>query len=411
MPRAVVVLPSTTYRAADFVKAAEALGVDLVVASEKPPPFDMGDNYLQVDCSDPSAAAESVAALGDDVPLDGVVAADDGGVVIAAMAGTSLGLLANEPTAAAATRDKALMRQRLRSAEVPQPNHAVPDTDSEAPSLAAAIGYPVIVKPTRRSASQGVIRADDEAALAAAISDIRRAIGGDESIIIEEYMMGSEVAVEGLVNDGNLTVLAVFDKPDTSSGPYFPETIMVTPSRLNPDDLAEVERVASSAVRGLGLTHGPVHIELRVSDGRARIIEIAARSIGGLCSRSLSFGLMDTSLETLILRNAIGLDKPELRRESIANGVLMIPIPRSGTLQAIHGLDEVGGIPGVTGVDITINPGTAVLAPPDGDRYLGFVFARADTPADAEAALRHAMSTITLDITPLDETTNEHGDV
>jgi hypothetical protein len=173
----------------------------------------------------------------------------------------------------------------------------------------------------------------------------------------------------------------------------------VTPSRLSDENQQECIRVAEAALRGLGLTHGPVHIELKIHNGRASVLEVAARSIGGLCSRSLNFGLMGTTLESLILRNAVGMDKPELRREQHASGVLMIPIPRSGILNSIEGIDQARTIPNITGVDITINVGSDVLAPPEGDRYLGFVFARADTPHTVETALRKAKSTISVLVT------------
>ena len=403
MPRAVVVLPSTTYRAHDFVSAAESLGIDLVVASENPPPFDMGDRYLHIDCSDPQSAADSITKMGDEIAFDGVVAADDAGVMVASLAGTTLGLAANKPDAARATRDKLLLRNRLATAEVPQPRFvALEPTQSSAEEIAQAVGFPLVVKPLSRSASQGVIRVDRPQDLPATIDRVRRIIGDDEHssrLLLEAYLPGEEVAVEGLVRNGELMVLAIFDKPDTSKGPSFPETILVTPSRLSDNSQQECIRVAEAALRGLGLTHGPVHIELKIHNGRASVLEVAARSIGGLCSRSLNFGLMGTTLESLILRNAVGMDKPELRREQHASGVLMIPIPSSGLLGSIEGIDETLTIPNITGVDITINVGSEILAPPEGDRYLGFVFARADTPDAVESALREAKDTIAVLVT------------
>lgn len=396
MPRAVVVLPSTTYRASDFVSAAAALGIDLVVASEQPPPFDMGENYLQIDCSDPVEAARKVTALGDNVPLDGVVAADDSGVMVAAFAGTALGLASNSPDAAAATRDKSLMRQRLAKGEVPQPGFDLLTIDDEATT---DISYPVVVKPIDRSASQGVIRVDRPEDLGHTMDRVRQIIGDDSApLLVEQYIPGPEIAVEAVISDGELTVLAMFDKPDTSDGPVFPETIFVTPSNLTDSVQTEAVRVAQAAVRSLELTHGPVHIEMRILEGKPQIIEIAARSIGGLCSRSLNFGLMGTSLETLILRNAIGLEKPELKREPHASGVLMIPTPVSGRLQGFEGLEQTRRIDGITGFDLTVQPGSEVLAPPAGDRYLGFVYASADTPESVEKALRTAMDTIVVEI-------------
>ena len=395
MPRAVVILPSTTYRAGDFIAAAESLGVDLVVASEQTPPFDMGDRYLQIDCSDPGEAAAAVASLGDDVPLDGVIAADDAGVVIAAITGTELGLAANDPEAAASTRDKALMRQRLAGAEVPQPTFRVLQDGEDPLRLAAQVGYPLVVKPVGRSASQGVLRVDDEANLQSVVERVRDIIGrSNEALVLEEFMPGEELAVEGLIRDGDLTVLAIFDKPDNPSGPAFPETILVTPSRLPDEVLSEAVRVSELAVRGLGLSHGPVHIELKAEGEQVRVVEVAARSIGGLCSRSLSFGLMDTTLETLILRNALQMDKPELRREGHASGVLMIPIPTSGILRDVRGIDQVRSLDGVTGIDIAIQNGTRVDPPPEGDRYLGFVFARGEESATVVESLRKADASI-----------------
>jgi biotin carboxylase len=403
MPRAVVVLPSTTYRAHDFVSAAESLGIDLVVASENPPPFDMGDRYLHIDCSDPQSAADSIAALGDEIAFDGVVAADDAGVMVASLAGTTLGLAANTPDAAEATRDKLLLRSRLATTEVPQPRFAVLEpTRSSAEEASSAVGFPLVVKPLSRSASQGVIRVDHPQDLSPTIDRVREIIGDrrhSQRLLLEAYLPGDEVAVEGIIGNGELMVLAIFDKPDTGEGPSFPETILLTPSRLPDESQQECIRVAEAALRGLGLTHGPVHIELKIHNGRASVLEVAARSIGGLCSRSLSFGLMGTTLESLILRNAVGMDKPELRREQHASGVLMIPIPRSGILRSIEGIDQARTIPHITGVDITINVGSDILAPPEGDRYLGFVFARADTPDAVESALRKAKSTISVLVT------------
>ena len=395
MPTVAVVLPSSSYRAADFVRAAESLGVDLVVASENPPPFDMGDRYLQIDCRDPVAAANRLADMGADVGIDGVVAADDQGVMVAAHASSILGLPGNPPDAAAATRDKLEMRSRLAAAEVDQPRHVALFPGESAADAVRSVGAPAVIKPRDRSASQGVIRVDDPERADDVAERIRDIVADPEAtLVVEEYIAGDEIAIEGLVEKGELNVLAVFDKPDTGTGPYFPETIFVTPSRLPETVLIEAERSAAAAVRGLGLESGPVHIELKVDDSRARIIELAARSIGGLCSRSLNFGLMGTSLETLILRNAMNLGKKGLKRETVASGVLMIPTPARGVLTSVAGEEETRAIDGITGVDFTIRPGEDVIPPPEGDRYLGFVYARARTPEEVENALRQAMAEI-----------------
>jgi biotin carboxylase len=394
MPTVAVILPTTTYRARDFVSAAESLGVDLIVVSNQAPPFDMGDRYLQIDCADPVAAAAAIAEKGKTVDIDGVVAADDQGVMVAAETSALLGLAGNPLDAAAATRDKAKMRERLAGAEIDQPRFAVVAPGEDLSALATQVGYPLVIKPVDRAASQGVIRVDSPGALADAAERVRGIVGDGAALIVEEYMNGEEIAIEGMVSRGELSVLATFDKPDTKPGPFFPESIFVTPSRLGEAALGEAERSAAAAVRALGLVTGPVHIELKLEEGRARVIEIAARSIGGLCSRSLNFGLMGTSLESLILRNALGVGKTHLKREPYSAGVLMIPTPDSGTLRAVAGLDQAREIPGITGVDLTMVPGDRVVAAPDGERYLGFVYARADRPEQVETALREAMSKI-----------------
>jgi biotin carboxylase len=396
MPTAVVLLPSTTYRAADFVRAAEGLGIDLIVASENPPPFDMGDRYLQIDCSDPDLAAEAIVRIGDDAPIDGVVAADDTGVVAAAIAGRKLGVRANDPEAAAATRDKRRQRALLGAAEVPQPRFGTISPHERGEQVAADVGYPMVIKPIDRAAGQGVIKVDRPDELATALSRVRAIVGEAAPLLIEEFMTGEEVALEGLVRDGELTTLAIFDKPDAVEGPYFPETILVTPSRLDERAQGECRRVAAAALSAIGIGHGPVHVEMKVDGDVVRVIEVAARSIGGLCSRSLNFGLLGTTLETLILRNAIGMEKPELRREVSASGVLMIPIPGPGIFTGISGLDRVRELGHISAIDITATPGSRVQPPPEGDRYLGFVFAKGPDRDEVEASLRRAQEIITV---------------
>lgn len=394
MPRVLLLLPTATYRAADFIAAARSLGVEVVVASEEAPVLSatMGDRAVTVPLDDADAAAAAIEALDERSPIDAVVAVDDPGVVVAAQAGERLGFPHNPPAAAARTRDKLAMRDALAAAEVPQPRFApLPSTD-DLPD----VGWPRVVKPTRASGSQGVIRADDPAASVAAA---RRAaeIADGGPLLVEEYVPGAEVAVEGLLRGGELTVLAVFDKPDAPEGPYFEETIYVTPSRLPDADLAAAQRVSQDATRALGLTEGPVHAELRVEGGRARLLEVAARSIGGLCARSLRLGA-GISLEELILRHALDLPIEDLTRAGAASGVMMLPIPRSGTLVGVHGQDAARAVPGIVGLEVTIPRRRPVRALPEGDRYLGFLFARGPDPAAVEEALRRAHAQLVVEI-------------
>jgi biotin carboxylase len=402
--RLLLLLPSATYRAPDFLAAARALAVEVVVGSEEPQTVAaQTGRAVTVPLADPDAAADEIVKLHRRLPLDAIVAADDQGVMAAAVAAERLGLRHNPREAAAATRDKAALRRALAGTSVPQPDFRVAGPEDDAAALARDIGVPVIVKPVSLAASRGVIRVDDPAAVVQAAARVR-AIAADAGydpaspILIEQYLPGDEVAVEGLLNEGSLDVLAVFDKPDPLEGPYFEETIYVTPSRLPPAVLEQVERVTADAARALGLVEGPVHAELRVNGDDVCLLEIAGRSIGGLCARALRFGA-GISLEELIIRHALRWPIDNLARERAASGVMMLPIPRAGKLVRVDGQEAARAVPRIAGLEITIASGRPVQPLPEGDRYLGFLFARGDTPAEVEAALRaaHARLDVVID--------------
>lgn len=387
-----LVLPTTTYRAADFLKAAASLGASVIVATEDEPPL-LAERAVRVDLDDPEGAAQVMVERDDRLPVDAVVAVDDRGVLPAAHAAALLGLPHNPPEAVAATRDKSRMRTLLAGAEVSQPDFEVLHHD-ERPSLE----YPIVLKPIDRSGSTGVIRVDHADDVAATMARIRRIVGDDGApLLAERFVPGVEVSVEAMLRAGSLEVLAVFDKPDPLDGPYFEETIYVTPSAHASDELG---RVVEEACAAMGLTEGPVHAEARITDaGRVVLLEVAARSIGGLCSRALTFGA-GVSLEELILRHALQLPLDDLTRATAASGVMMLPIVGSGVLREVTGRDEALAVDGVRGLDITIPPGRTVHALPEGDRYLGFLFATGATPEDVIASLREGFARLTVIIDP-----------
>jgi biotin carboxylase len=396
VPRVLLILPTGTYRAGDFVRAASRLGAEVVVASEHRQAMatSMEGRALVVPLDRPEAAAESIVVFARDHPVDAVVAVDEQGVVPAALAAERLGLAHNPPAAASATRDKVALRRALDAAGVAQPRFRVAGPADDVGELALAVGLPCVVKPVSLSASRGVIRADDPAAAAAAgrrVRDILAHAGEDRDgpLLVEAFVPGAEVAVEGLLRGGELDVLAVFDKPDPLDGPYFEETIYVTPSRLEPATANAVGELVDRGAAALGLREGPVHAEVRVHGGGVWLLEVAARSIGGLCSRALRFGT-GTSLEEVILAHALGLGLDGLGREAGASGVMMIPIPRSGVLAEVGGVDAARAVGGIEGVEITVTKGRPVRSLPEGDRYLGFIFARSPTPGEVEQALREA---------------------
>jgi biotin carboxylase len=396
--RVLLLVPSASYRAADFLAAARALDLQVIVGCNEPLPLGDETGSRQICLDDPDAAAEAIVALDSESPLDAVVAVDDQGTVVAARAAERLGLRANSPDAVAATRDKLRMRSMLAAAEVSQPAFAPVSPGAGPAELARVtevIGLPCVVKPTSLSGSQGVIRADTLEQARRALERVRSIAAGagaatDQPLLVERFVSGPEVAVEGVLSNGELTVLAVFDKPDPLEGPFFEETLYVTPSRLGTTDLQAVVMTTQAAARALKLREGPVHAELRVREGRSWVIEVAARSIGGLCSRTLQFGT-GLSLEYLILAHALGRPVASFKRSDGAAGVLMLPITAGGVLAEVTGRERALEVPGVVGMELTIAPGRRLVPLPEGNRYLGFVFARAERPDQVEAALRAAL--------------------
>jgi len=408
MDRLLLLLPTTTYRTQDFLDAARALGVDIVCASEEPSTFEAHapDNLLTLDFTDPDGAAAKVAALAARRPLRAVVGVDDLTAVAAAAIAERLGLRSSAAAAVAAARDKFQMRQCLAAAGVPIPRFRRVALKDDPFLAARGVEFPCVLKPLALSASRGVIRANTVDQFIAAFRRIAALLQRDDVeargdaaqfLLAEEYIPGIEVALEGLLVGGTLHALALFDKPDPLEGPFFEETIYVTPSRLPAEVQAAVERVTAAACAALGLAEGPVHAELRVNDDGPWVLEVAARSIGGLCSRTLRFGTGMT-LEEVILRHALGRPIDSLARERRPAGVMMIPIPRAGRLGAVRGTEAAAAVPGIEAVTITAHVGQDLVPLPEGWQYLGFIFARGDTPDAVEATLRDAHARLAFEI-------------
>ena len=396
-PQVLLLVPARTYRAADFLTAASRLGLDLVVGSDGALPLG-GRPVVPVSPGDPERSADQIIASTG--PVAAVVAADTPMLIPAAVIAGRMGLPHNPVDAVTAACDKAAQRRRWAAAQVAQPAFRVVPaaaTEDALRQTAAEIGGPCVVKATSLSASQGVLRADDPAAAVAAARRVREVLAtagrpGPEPLLVEEYVPGPELSIDGLLTAGALTVAAVFDKPWTPEGPTFEETLLITPSRLAEPVLAAAIDAAGQAARVLGLTHGPIHAELRIDErgGQARpvMLELAARCVGGLCSRALRFP-GGTSLEEMVLAHALGRPVPG-HHGGRPSGVLMLPVPRPGVLRAVEGQAEAAATPGITGLSITIPVGQRVRPLPDGDRYLGFIFAEGETQDQVERTLSFA---------------------
>lgn len=405
VPRVLLLLPVASYRNQDFLDAAHSLGVEVITAADhchQLAPRQGLSPILALHFDQPEAAAAQVlASLGRRV--DAVLAVDDSGVALAARLNAKLGLPGNSPTAVHYTRDKLAFRHLLRKNGLNCPifHHVANEADARA--IATQLRYPVVVKARRLSASRGVIRVDNAAEFPRAarqVLHIQRNSDRDAArlgLVVEQFIPGTEYALEGLLENGRLRVLALFDKPDPLDGPYFEETIYVTPSRLPDARQQAIARTVERACAAAGLVSGPVHAEMRLNDTGVWLLEVAARSIGGLCGRMLRHRLGMT-LEQLILRHALGMPIPE--PADAAAGVMMVPVPTRGIYHAVAGLDAARSVAGIEDIRITVHPGQFIAPPPEGGSYLGFIFARTASPAAAEAALRAAHGRLAFDIRP-----------
>ncbi|HMQ29549.1 MAG TPA: ATP-grasp domain-containing protein [Chloroflexaceae bacterium] len=404
--RVLLLTTPSSYRLPAFLDAAERLGVEALVAEDTPRAL-AGRSGLRMglDFGAVEAALATVRELAAEAPIAAVIAVDDSGGLLAARASAALGLPHNSLASAEAAHDKHLMRRLFAAAGVPSPVFRLCSTGDDLEALAAEVAYPCVVKPLRLNGSRGVIRADDPRAFVAAARRLARLLDrvegrpGPKEFLVEGFIPGFEVALEGLIDRGRLQVLALFDKPDPLDGPFFEETIYVTPSRLPAATQEAIAAVAARAAAAVGLERGPLHAELRVNEGGPVMVELAGRSIGGLCSRTLQFGT-DASLEELILRQAAGLPVESLGRAGSAGGVMMIPIPKPGVLRAVSGVEAARAVPLVESVEITAPLHYPLVPLPEGDAYLGFIFARGETPEAVEAALREGHARLSFELLP-----------
>ncbi len=390
--RVLLLATPNTYRAQSFSTAAKKLGVEILWGLDMPAALCSGwPNVVALNLRDRDAAGSEIVALGQRSSFAAILALDDAASLAAADACERLGLEHNAPAAALAARDKLVMRECLQAAGVRGPYFCAYDLQTDAVALAQRVVYPCVLKPTLLNGSRGVIRADSASEFVAAWARVRAIVVGSagNQILVEDYMPGAEVAVECLLTAAGLQVLAVFDKPDALEGPFFEETIYVTPSQLADAVLVEVAAVTAAAAAALGLRTGPLHAELRINAAGVWPLELNARSIGGRCSSTvrLDSGVV---LEELILLQAVGRALPALRREEGSRGVMMIPIPADGMLREVRGLAQARAVAGVDEVDISARLNYPLVRLPEGDGYLGFIVAHADTPGAVEAALREA---------------------
>jgi biotin carboxylase len=414
--RRVLLLATTTgYQTRMFAAAAERHGIELVYATDRCDQIEdpWGDHAIPVRFHEEWRSVDGLLKALETRPVTGIIAVGDRPTVMAAQVARLLDLPGHPPEAAAAARDKRIAREKFRAAGLLVPQSFAVPMGIDSFSVLPRVTFPAVLKPTVLSGSRGVIRVDDPLSFAAAFDRIRTLLSSDEVkelrdpesdvIQVEEYIAGAEYAFEGLLDRGQLRPIAIFDKPDPLEGPFFEETIYVTPSQIDSGIQEQITVAVRRAAQALGLHHGPIHAECRVNSRGPYILEVAARPIGGLCAKTLRFECRGERIgfEELLLLHAAGEHTEEWRREHLASAVMMIPIPRSGTFRRVDGLHEGAALPYIDEIQITAKPDQRLLMLPEGASYLGFIFARASTARDAEGALREAHAKLRFTIDPL----------
>jgi biotin carboxylase len=402
MMRLLLLSNTTGYQANAFREAAARIGVEITLATDRCHVLEdpWGDAAIPVKFHEPLESANVIAEQARKTPFSGVVAIGDAPTMTAARAAEQLGLKFHPPFAVEGAKNKWVARERWAAAGLLVPWYKRVPADENPRELVSAVPFPCVLKPLGLSASRGVIRANVGSEFVNAfrrigellrLADIQ--LHKDDAaawIQIESYIPGNEFALEGIVTDGRLKVLALFDKPDPLEGPYFEETIYVTPSRAPKATQQAIFETAQKAVTALGLTNGPIHAEMRVNENGVWMLEIAARPIGGLCAKALRFGAKQMPLEELIVRHALGHDVSAIEREEQASGVMMIPIPEAGFYEGVSGVESAERVPGVDSVEITAKLRQKLIPLPEGASYLGFIFAGGESPEFVEEALRQA---------------------
>jgi biotin carboxylase len=411
MSRLLILSSKLGYQVRSFADAAKALGVDVGYATDRCHKIDdpWADGAIAVRFDEPEEAARRIVQQSLVQPVNGVIALGDRPTATAAHAARALGFSYNSPQAVENCRSKLRQREILRDAGLPVPAFFSFKLDKRVEKILPRVQFPCVVKPLRRAASQGVIRANSAEEFQAAVERIRKLLESPEvqverepdndRLLVERYVPGAEVSVEALLTRGKLRILAIFDKPNPLEGPYFEETIYVAPSRLPDKEYDSIVDCAGKTVQALGLTHGPVHAEFRINNEGPWVLEAAARPIGGLCARAVRFGSQRMPLEELLVRHALGMPGTDVDREDDASGVMMIPVPKSGVLEKVEGEDQARATPGIESMEITARPHDFIAAWPEGSSYLGFIFARGKSPEEVEAALRQAHSQLKFEIT------------
>ena len=406
--RVLVIAPHGSYRTAPFIKAANNLNIDVLIASQGE--HSIVSDYvegLHIDFNDPEQAIKIILSEANKRSFSGIIGTDDTTTELASQVAKKLSLPHNDPKAVNIAQRKDLARLSLKKSKVKIPEFDLLTTTKPLEEQNVHVDFPAVIKPVALSASRGVIRVNNDLELQQAVERVKTMLLEErqieqsvrELLLLEEFIPGKEVAIEGMLHDGKLDVLAIFDKPDPLNGPFFEETYYVTPTSFSKNIQQEIKKTIFESCQAYGLSEGPIHAECRINDKGVWVLEVAARTIGGMCGRLLSIGT-GHSLEELVLLHAMG-KHIEIKKVESAAGVLMIPIPSAGILKRVEGLLEAQRVPYINELTIEVREGYELVPLPEGNSYLGFIFAEAPTVEQAEQALRDAHNCLNIVIAPL----------
>lgn len=404
--RLLLISHHNSYRIAPYIKAAKNLALEVTIASQGKHSLvsEIADG-IHIDFGDIEGSIGLILEQHRIHPFAGVLGSDDLTVELAARVANALELPHNPPQAARWSYRKDQARAKLSQEGCPVPLHRLLDLTQPIADQLHDLPWPCVAKPLSMSASRGVIRADDKKEMIAACERIRPIVAEAstpferEHLLIEEYIDGIEIAFEGYLDHGTLHTLTIFDKPDPLTGPFFEETIYVTPSSLSQSVQMSIRDVIQHACDVYGLTTGAIHAECRIDEqDRVWILEIASRTIGGDCGRTLAddgFGI-----EELAISLAIG-SPVDIQLSEQARGVMMIPIREAGLLKRVEGLLEANKVNLIDSIDIIIPQGHELTPLPEGNQYLGYIFASGDSSEEVVDAIREAYERLNIVTAPL----------
>lgn len=393
-----------------LVTAAYELGIEVSVASHNrddrslaPELAPFMEGVLQVETNDEQAVLATARSLHAERPLTGVLPGCEYYVQAAAVVADDLGLPGLTPWSAARVRDKALMLDCVEAAGLRVPRHAVVSAEADLERAAEIAGFPCVLKPVDNSGSIHVRRADDLAQLRAAFDRLRqddRLILGrlwNRQAVVTEYISGPELSVEGYVLDGEVVISAITEKL-LGPEPHFNEVGHIMPAQL-PDEVKKaVEQYVQGVVGAVGITLGPFHCEVRVSDGGPVLMEIAARLPGDRISDLVGI-VTGANLPAITVAAHCGLaPRPEhIDAGAAANyaGIFFFTAPDQRSYDRIHGWDAVSRMPGVVESTIVIGPGQEIPSGEDRRSRIGYILFTADSYEAAKDRCRAAESLVT----------------